>query len=158
METSIYIEEGIEGCLEEGWLENIAEQVAIAQGIDSETELSLVIVGQERIRQLNRQYLEKDAPTDVLAFPMLPEQDGGGLPAFVTPPGEKKHLGEVIVCYPQAVTQAEEQKHSTKREVAILIVHGVLHLLGYDHDGPEAEKEMRAREAEILSSMEEELA
>ena len=63
----------------------------------------------------------------------------------------------MIISYPQAMTQAEEHQHSVKREIAILIIHGVLHLLGYEHDKPELERQMRAREAEILSCIEGEL-
>ena len=70
-------------------------------------------------------------------------------------PDGKLHLGEVIISYPQAVIQAEEHRHSVKKEVAILIIHGVLHLLGYDHDEPKRRRQMAAREAEILSNVEE---
>ncbi|GAI10330.1 unnamed protein product, partial [marine sediment metagenome] len=92
--------------------------------------------------------------TDVLAFSMLPEQPGGDLASFVAPPDGIQHLGEVIISYPQAVIQAEERQHSVEREITILIIHGVLHLLGYEHDKPEMEHQMRAREAEILSYIE----
>ena len=64
------------------------------------------------------------------------------------------HLGEVIISYPQAVTQAEEHQHSVKREIAVLIIHGILHLLGYEHDKPELRQQMIAREKEILSYIE----
>ena len=154
MKIEVYVEEGIEGCPASSRLESIAEQVAKAEGIDSEIELSLVIVGQDKIRQLNKSFLSKDAPTDVLAFPMVSEQEGGDHPSFVTPPGELKQLGEVIISYPQAAIQAEERQHATEKEIAILIIHGVLHLLGYDHEEFEEEKEMRAREAVILSNIE----
>ena len=106
------------------------------------------------MQQLNRDYLGEDRPTDVLAFPMLSEQVEGDAAPFVMPPDGRKHLGEVIICCPQAVIQAEEHRHNVEREIAILIIHGVLHLLGYDHDRPEAEREMRDREAEILSHIE----
>ncbi|MFC1932169.1 rRNA maturation RNase YbeY [Chloroflexota bacterium] len=157
MEINVLIDEGLEGCLEASWLESVAEKVLVAQGVDSRAELGLVIVSQEKVRQLNLSYLGKDEPTDVLAFSMLPEQSGGDLTPFVAPPDGVQHLGEVIISYPQAVIQAEEHQHSVKREVAILIIHGVLHLLGYEHDKPELEREMRAREAENLSHIEGEL-
>ena len=64
------------------------------------------------------------------------------------------HLGEVIVSYPQAIAQAEEQGHSIKREVTILIIHGVLHLLGYGDETTELKRQMRAREKEILGYIE----
>jgi len=151
MEINVLIDEDLEGCLEVSWLQSVAEQVVVAQDAGSAVELGLVITGQDRVQQLNRRYLGRDEPTDVLAFSMLPEADR---PPFVTPPDGVLHLGEVIISYPQAVTQAEEHQHSVKREIAILIIHGVLHLLGYEHDKPELEREMRAREKEILSRIE----
>jgi len=87
-------------------------------------------------------------------LPELPAEGELGVPPFVIPPDGVLHLGEVIISYPQAVIQAEEHHHSIKREIAILTIHGVLHLLGYEHDKPGLERQMRAREAEILSSIE----
>ena len=155
MEINVLIDEGLEGCPEVGWIQNIAEQVLIAQGVGSEVELGLVITSQERVQQLNRSYRDKDEPTDVLAFYMTSmEQAGTDIPPFITPPDGVSHLGEVIISCPQAIIQAEEHRHSVKKEIAILIIHGVLHLLGYDHEEPEQEHQMRAREKGILSSIE----
>ena len=153
MEINVLFDEVQEECLEADWLKSVAEKVLVAEDVDSRAELGLVIVGAERMRQLNLSYLGKDTPTDVLAFAMLPELAGGDLTPFVLPPDGIKHLGEVIIGYPQAVVQADEHHHSVKREMAILIIHGVLHLLGYDHDKPEPEHEMRAREEEILNGI-----
>ena len=156
MEINALIDEDLEVCLEEGWLQSIAEQVLTAQGVSSSAELSLVIASQERVQQLNQSYLGRDEPTDVLAFSMLPAvgEIGADSPPFVQPPDGISHLGEVIISYPQAVIQAEEHQHSIKREIAILIIHGALHLLGYEHDKPELKQQMTAREAEILSQIE----
>ncbi len=154
MEIDVLVDEGLEGCPEVSWLERVVGEVLVTQRADSRVELGLVIVGQERVRQLNLSYMGEDEPTDVLAFAMLPEQPRGDLAPFVAPPDGIKHLGEVIISYPQAVIQAEERQHSVKREIAILIIHGVLHLLGYEHDKPELGREMRAREEEILSHIE----
>lgn len=157
MEINVLIDEGLEGSLAESWLQSVAEQVLIAQSISSAAELSLVIASQERVQELNRTYRGKDEPTDVLAFSMFPAEDKleAGSPPFVTPPDGVLHLGEVIVSYPQAVIQAGEHQHSVEKEIAILLIHGVLHLLGYEHDKPEPESDMRAREAEILGNIEE---
>jgi len=152
MEINVLIDEDLEGCPEVGWLQGVAEQVLAAQDVGSGMELGLVITSQERVQQLNRSYLGRDESTDVLAFPMLPETDR---PPFVAPPDGVLHLGEVIIAYPQAVAQAKEHWHSIKREIAILIIHGVLHLLGYGDEKPELKREMRAREKEILSYIEE---
>ena len=155
VEIDVLIGEGFEGYLEEDWLRSIAEQVLIAQGISSEVELGLVIAGQGRIQQLNRDYLGQDRPTDVIAFSLLPESSvGEDLPSFVPPPDGVSHLGEVIISYPQAVAQAEEQGHSIKKEITILIIHGILHLLGYEDEKPELKRQMEAREQEILSYIE----
>ena len=154
MEINVIVDEGLEGCLEASWLESVAEKVLVAQGVSSGAELGLVIAGQEKVHQLNLSYLGNDEPTDVLAFAMIPEPLERDLAPFVVPPDGIEHLGEVIISYPQAVLQAEEHRHSVKREIAILIIHGVLNLLGYEHDEPELEREMRTREAEILSHIE----
>ena len=157
MEINVLIDEGLETHLEVSWLQSVAEQALAAQKVSPDAELSLVIASQERVRRLNRDYLGKDVPTDVIAFSMLPEPMAGGepgVPPFVTPPDGVSHLGEVIVSYPQAVIQAEEHHHPVKKELIILIVHGVLHVLGYDHAEPDQERQMRAREAEIMSQVE----
>ena len=111
-------------------------------------ELSLVITNEERVQELNRIYRGKDEPTDVLSFAL---QDGE---PFVAPPDGILHLGEVFISYPQAVTQAKEYNHSIELEVAILAIHGVLHLLGYDHETQEDEREMRTREEIVLREIE----
>ena len=156
MEINVLIDEDLEGCLEVSWLKNIAEQVLEAQEAGSDVEMGLVITSQEKVQELNRNYLGRDEPTDVLAFYMVPPAEAtvGELPPFITPPDGMLHLGEVIISYPQAALQAEEQRHTIKKEIAILIIHGVLHLLGYDHEEPEQERQMSAREAEILSRIE----
>jgi len=155
MDISVLVDEGFEGCPEVSWLQSVAEQVLIVQGAGSAVELGLVITTQEKVQQLNRDYRGVDKPTDVLAFYMMStaEETGAESPPFITPPDEVSHLGEVIISYPQAVKQAKEHRHPVKKELAILIIHGVLHLLGYDHDKPEEERQMRAREEEILSGV-----
>jgi len=153
MEINVLINKGIEGCPAPGWLEGIARQVLEAQGAGAEVELGLVIATEERVKQLNRDYRGRDEPTDVLAFSAR-EEVGANLPPFVPPPDGVLHLGEVIISYSQAAIQAEEHRHSIKRELAILIIHGVLHLLGYEHDKPVLERQMRAREAELLGYIE----
>ena len=159
MEINVLIDEDFERCPEVGWLQSVAEQVLVAEGVISDVELGLVITSQEKVRQLNRSYRGEDKPTDVLAFYMMSAAEGTGAesPSFVAPPDGVLHLGEVIISYPQAVIQAKEHRHSIKKELAILIIHGVLHLLGYDHEKSEQKRQMRAREKEILSYIEERL-
>lgn len=157
MEIDVLIDEGLEAYLDADWLCSVAEQVLTAQNAGSNAGLELVITGQEKIRQLNLSYLGKDEPTDVMAFSMLPtaEETGEGPSTFVTPPDGTLHIGEVIISYPQAVIQADEQHHSINKEIATLIIHGVLHLMGYNDDKPELGLQMSARETEILTGLRE---
>jgi probable rRNA maturation factor len=131
------------------WLRRIARHVLAAEGVGS-TELGVVISDDATVRELNRRYLGIDAPTDVLSFGLGDKDDA----SFALPPGEAAPLGEVVISYPTAVRQAEEQGYSVQAEVARLLVHGVLHLLGYDHEVAEDERIMRRREDEILADLE----
>jgi probable rRNA maturation factor len=151
MEINVSIDKGLDGCPPRRWLESVIRQVLEAQGAGAEAEMGLLIATGERVRELNRDYLGEDAPTDVLAFSAW--EEGDTLP-FIHPPDGRLHLGEVIIAYSQAVVQAAEHGHPVKRELAILLIHGVLHLLGYDHDEPDSEHRMRTREAELLSYVE----
>ena len=151
MEINVSIDQGLDGCPAPGWLEGIAGRVLDAMGVADETEVGLLIATGERVRELNRDYLGEDAPTDVLAFSAR-EQVGPS--PFIHPPDGRLHLGEVIIAYPQAAAQAAERGHPLKRELAVLLIHGLLHLLDYDHDSPGSERGMKAREAELLSYVE----
>jgi probable rRNA maturation factor len=154
MEITALFEEGVEGDLPSAdWLKGVVEQALVAEQANTAAEVSLLIAGEDRVHELNRVFLGEDRPTDVLSFPMLsPAGDESG---FVSPPDGLVHLGEVIISFPQAVTQAAEHKHSARREIALLAVHGVLHLLGYDHDEPAAESRMKMREQAILATIQE---
>ena len=155
MEINVLIDGKFRDCPGVDWFQNVIGQVLTAQEAGADVELSLVITGQEKVRELNRSYRGIDELTDVLAFFMTTEEENEAEPSlFIIPPDGVRHLGEVIISYPQVVIQARERKHSLKKELAILIVHGVLHLLGYDHEKPEQEQGMRAREREILRSIE----
>ena len=156
MEINILIEEGIEVELEAEWLQRVVERALIVEHVPANSEISLVITGQERIQELNRDYRGRDRPTDVLSF-SLTEHKEEEENAFIGPPDGLIHLGEVIISYPQAVIQAREQGHSLKKEMAILIAHGVLHILGYDHEKHRMEPAMKAREQEVLTDLEKEL-
>jgi probable rRNA maturation factor len=148
MEVDVLIEEGIPKAPPADWFQGIAEKVLTALNMPAGTEMGLVITTQQRITQLNRDYLKKDEPTDVISFYMTsPEPEET---PFVTPPDGMVHLGEVIISYPQAVIQAGERGHAVSRELTILIIHGILHLLGYEDEKPELKEKMSAKEAEIL--------
>ena len=157
MEINVLFDEGSDAYLDTGWLEGIAGVALAAQGIGDDVEMGLVIASQQRVQELNRTYRGQDKPTDVLAFALLPETGAEPDLSFTTPPDGVRHLGEVIISCPQAVRQAEERQHSLKREVAILVIHGVLHLLGYDHIESDEATLMSGRETEILRIVEADL-
>jgi len=147
-EIDISVGEEFRGLVDEGWVRRIAQTVLKAEGVVPPCEVGLVFTDSETVKQLNRDYRGVDEPTDVLAFYMLHQKEADS--SFALPPDGVTRLGEVIISYPQAVEQAREQGHSTEKELALLVIHGILHLLGYDHEEPEEEAEMRAREKELL--------
>jgi probable rRNA maturation factor len=146
-EVEISIGENFRGLVDEGWVRRIAQTVLKSEGVAPPYEVSLVFTDSETVKQLNRDYRGVDEPTDVLAFYMLPQKEADS--SFALPPDGVTRLGEIIISYPQAVEQAKEQGHSTEKELALLIIHGILHLLDYDHEEPEEEAEMRTREKEL---------
>jgi len=147
-EIEIFVEEEFREVVDEDWARRIAQTVLKVEGVATPYEVSLVFTDSETVKQLNRDYRGVDEPTDVLAFYMLPQK--GADSSFALPPDGVTRLGEVIISYPQAVTQAREQGHSPERELALLVIHGILHLLSYDHEEPEEERKMREKERELL--------
>ena len=147
-EIEISVEEKFRGVVDGVWVKKIVQQVLKAEGVAPPYEVSIVFTDSETVKQLNRDYRGVDEPTDVLAFYMLPQKEADS--SFALPPDGVTRLGEVIISYPQAVEQAKEQGHSTERELALLVIHGILHLLSYGHEEPEEEAKMRTREKELL--------
>jgi len=147
-QVDIRVEPEFRALVDRGCIRKIVRQVLKAEQVAPPYQVSLVFTDAERVRQLNRDYRGIDQPTDVLAFYMHPQK--GSDSSFALPPDGVTHLGEVIICYPQALAQATEQGHSLNRELALLVIHGVLHLLGCDHEEPQEAKKMRAREKELL--------
>lgn len=126
-----------------------------------EGEVSVLLVDNEAIREINRENRNIDQPTDVLSFPMIEYEEGKtyadlygdhefGVEYF---DGDALVLGDIVISMEMADLQAEEYGHSLKREVCYLTVHSVLHLLGYDHMNDEDKKRMRDSEEKILSEL-----
>ena len=112
-------------------------------------EVSVSFVDNEEIHILNREYREKDRPTDVLSFPMWEAED---IEEGNYEDGHAVMLGDIVLSVEKAKAQAEEYGHSIKRELAFLSVHSTLHLLGYDHEtSEEDEKYMNQKQEEILT-------
>lgn len=133
----------------EDWLQEVARMALEAESVAANTEVSLVVTGDDTVAQLNQQYRGVEGTTDVLSFSLTEGEE-----PFVSPPDDVVRLGEVIISYPQAVRQAKEQGHPALVELAHLVVHGVLHLLGYDHEVAAQRVRMRRRERAILARVE----
>ncbi|MGH7798918.1 MAG: rRNA maturation RNase YbeY [Candidatus Binatia bacterium] len=105
----------------------------------AEAELSLALIGNSEMRKLNAKYRRKDYPTDVLSFPME-----------VAGPAATRLLGDVIISVEKAREQAKEQDRTPDQEVATLLIHGIVHLLGYDH-------ERSAKDARVMKRLEDKI-
>ncbi len=160
---STQVFEQFEDLVPNDFLERASEVVLAGEGIQSTAELSVVIADDDTVRRLNKEHRGLDENTDVLSFAFDHEGEyyGEDEPSsefshdieFVMPPGEVEGLGEVIISYPMAERQAQVAGHSVVRELAHLLAHGILHLLGYDHLEGKDEAEMQAREAEVLAQV-----
>ncbi|MBI2876129.1 MAG: rRNA maturation RNase YbeY [Candidatus Tectomicrobia bacterium] len=120
-----------------GWVEGILLHLGLP-----EAEISVVLGNDRQIRELNESYRGIPTPTDVLSFPM-----GEGEFRELHP----NLLGDVVISLETASRQAQESRHSLEKEVCLLLIHGILHLRGYDHEGPARQrKEMQDKEQELL--------
>lgn len=130
-------------------IEKLIQHAATYEGITEEAEVSITFVDNDRIKEINKEYRDKDRVTDVISFALeeLGEGEieiiGADMPRF---------LGDIIISIPRTKEQAEEYNHSFERELGFLSVHGLLHLLGYDHMNEEDEKVMFGKQDEILQS------
>ena len=115
-------------------------------------ELCIKIVDEATIAQLNEQWMDKEGPTDVLAFPMDELRPGHVSGGTEDAPVDPALLGDVVLCPVIAAKQAVKAGHGTEDELQLLCTHGILHLLGYDHAEPEEHKEMFGLQAELLAS------
>lgn len=145
-ELNLRIDESFRDSIAEERLRKAVEETLTAHGVDSPVELGLVITDDQVVQELNRSYRGVNATTDVLAFALWEQSQD-----FALPPDGVIHLGEVFISCPQAERQAGEQGHPVEQELALLVIHGVLHLLGYDDEDPDGEQKMRAMEEKVLA-------
>lgn len=122
-----------------------AEAALKAQEVSPPAGLTVLLAGDDYLRELNAQFRQEDRATDVLSFP------AGDMPADV--PELQGYLGDIAVSVPYAQKQADEKGHSLADEVQLLVVHGVLHLLGYDHLEPGEKSEMWSAQATVLEAL-----
>lgn len=133
----------------ESWeplLTRVIEMTLQVEGISDYKEVSVIFVTTNRIKQINRDYRGKDQVTDVISFALSDDEDtftGIDIPV----------LGDIFICVDQARKQAKEYGHSIEREMGFLVCHGLLHLLGYDHQTKEEETEMFGKQEKILEQL-----
>jgi probable rRNA maturation factor len=137
---NIQVDEPFDQAINLAELEEAAARALVYTGTSDQAGLTIVVGGDAQIQDLNRQFKGSDHPTDVLSFPS----------GEVDPDDGQVYLGDIIVSFPQALRQAKEGGHPVGAELRLLVVHGVLHLLGFDHGDPEAREVMWKYQAEIL--------
>lgn len=126
--------------LQRSRLEATAQKTLQYTSSAQDTSLTILISDDEQLRLLNRQFLGIDEPTDVLSFPA----------GHIDPDTHTTYLGDVIISYPRAIEQAEVAGHPIEEELRLLVVHGMLHLLGFDHAEPQDKERMWQAQEEIL--------
>lgn len=130
-------------------LRRVVQRAVAGEGLDGSYQVTVTLVSDDEIRDLNKTHRGKDEVTDVLSFPLTE----GDAASFVLPDEVPTHLGDVVVSTDRARAQAAELGHSFERELAYLAVHGTLHLLGYDHEDDGEKVRMRAREEHVLADL-----
>ena len=130
-----------------GRLQALAERVMAGESVAATTALAILVTDDDELRRMNHQFLGIDEPTDVLSFPDEADDWVQGI-------AEDPLLGDIAISLPTAKRQALAIGHSLEAEMSHLLVHGILHLCGYDHvTGPEDEARMRAREEHYLGDL-----
>ena len=138
--------------------ESLARAVLVAEGVSGDAELALLFVDEGTIAELNSTFMGQTGPTDVLAFPIDDEEVGVGRSPDGSTSGPDRDpftdvpllLGDVVVCPAVAARNAPTHAGTYDDEIALLVVHGVLHVLGWDHSTPEETQQMQDREHELL--------
>lgn len=149
MTIEVFNESGYEGVNEEALI-NVATFALNAMDIHRDAEASIHIVDLDTIADLHVRWLDLEGPTDVMSFPMDELTPGSGRPD--SPEIGPAMLGDIVLCPEFAARQAEKARHSLGHELALLTIHGCLHLLGYDHEDPADEQEMFALQNELLAA------
>ncbi len=140
MTVDVFVANEQELEVDETKLSALAQHVLQAEDVDDAAELSVLLVTRDHIRRLNARFAGDDYATDVLSFPMMEDEDSSLL------------LGDVVICPDVASSNAAKIGHDVDAELETLLVHGTLHLLGYDHDEEEEKARMDARQREILAA------
>lgn len=128
----------------------IAERVLVAESMPADTQVSIVLVGEDEMAGYNARFMDRSGPTDVLAFPL--EKLIPGQAPVSMPGGPPVNLGDVFICPTVVKRQASEFGVTLEHELALIVTHGLLHLLGYDHSEEPQASQMRKREQDLLAA------
>lgn len=153
---TVQIDPRYEDRLDADRLHRLAIAVLRAENVPGPLELGVVVTDDAEVHTLNRDYLGHDYTTDVISFGMAEQASGEGRPAasrFVTPLERPAYLGDIAISYERAAEQAPEFGQSVEAEVATLLIHGLLHLLGYDDTNDADRERMHARQRDLLTRL-----
>jgi len=136
-------------------IEKAARTCAEKEAFPYSCQVYITLTDNNSIQEINREYRGMDKPTDVLSFPLIQYFDGEPqvMPGDIDPETNLLPLGDIIISVEKAEEQAQKYGHSTEREFAFLTVHGMLHLLGYDHESSQEEKVMFEKQEKVLEEM-----
>lgn len=141
--ATIEIDEQFQDKISPELLLNVVQAVFLHQKISEDSGVTVQISDDTTLKELNLQYLGIDAPTDVLSFPL----------PFDDPETGGKYLGDIIISFQKASEQANAGNHAVIEEIKLLIVHGMLHLIGYDHSSPDEKAEMWQIQDQLLTAL-----
>jgi probable rRNA maturation factor len=144
-EIEVQVEVDLPDDVQTARLSEAAQKVLELEEVEEGVGMTIVLVDNAHIQQLNRQYRQIDAPTDVLSFPVEP------LPEEIEE--DQDYLGDILLAYPYIAARAKDEQRSLHDDLALMVVHGTLHLMGYDHDTQENQQEMWAVQAKALAAL-----
>jgi probable rRNA maturation factor len=140
---TLEISKGYQSHVDASLIKKTVKTTLIHQGVRPDSEMSVIITSDEQLHALNLQFLDIDAPTDVLSFPA----------DFKNPDSDIPYLGDILISFPQAENQASAAGHEVMAELQLLVVHGILHLLGHDHAEKSEKGRMWDSQREIIQQL-----
>lgn len=145
---SLYVRYLPKKVVSEKYLKNVARKSLRLAGRKN-AKIGLIFIGRRRMKDLNRIYRKRDDVTDVLSF----SEESGKKHGFISPEKINEGSGEIFICLERAKKQAREKGHSVKKEVSILLIHGILHLAGFDHEKITDARVMQKLENKLIAKL-----
>lgn len=162
-DVNVHIACGIDRLVPDTWLEHVASEALMAGEAVGNSGVSVMLADDKLVKDLNSKYRGLDEHTDVLSFAFDHQGEYYGEHNtenysdknvnFILPPGEDNYLGDVIISLPQVESQSVQAGHSVEKELAVLLIHGILHLLGHDHEDDDDAVVMKTLESNILENI-----